>query len=171
MQGALAKKMCSASLPKNNGCAKNGCAKNLAFVVQSAHADGKGLCKGNICFLHPNRKFWSVLERGDSKKAKERACWGSNPGLWVTSQRNKATQGAPQNFLCRARHRVPRDALVCRLKPPSKRHKKRRVALKKNTGVCVCVCVCVCACACAIVFERVCVVHSRVECSPLRNGS
>ena len=89
MQGALAKKMCSASLPKNNGCAKNGCAKNLAFVVQSAHADGKGLCKGNICFLHPNRKFWSVLERGDSKKAKERACLGSNPGPWVPPKRKK----------------------------------------------------------------------------------
>jgi len=36
-------------------------------------------------------------------------------------------------YVAHARHRVPRDALVCRLKKTKKRHKmlkKRRVALK-----------------------------------------
>ena len=54
----------------------------------------------------------------------------------MTSQRNKATQGTPQNFyVAHARHGVPRGALVCRLKTLKKRRKmlkKRRRALTKK---------------------------------------
>ena len=49
------------------------------------------------------------------------------------------------SYVAHVRHRVFRDALVCHFKTPKKRHKmlkKRRVALKRNTGVCVFVCVC-----------------------------
>jgi hypothetical protein len=94
----------------------------------------KGFAQEVLGVSHPNRKFWSVLHRSVSKRAKERACWGSSPGLWVTSQRNKATQDrVPIIFdVTHARHRAPRDALVRCCITPRKRHKmliKRRVAL------------------------------------------